>query len=71
MENNPGDSSSESDTADPWSIIDRDSCEPEDILVARVVTRVVKDSDSISGEPSDGESLEVIDEEEKHEDECK
>lgn len=67
MENNPGDSSSESDTADPWSIIDRDSCEPEDILV----DRVVKDTDSISGDPSDGESLEVIDEEEKHEDECK
>jgi len=65
MENNPGDSSSESDIADPWSIIDRDSCEPEDILV----DRVVKDSDSISGEPSDGESLEVIDEEEKHKDE--
>ena len=67
MENNPGDSSSESDIADPWSIIDRDSCEPEDILV----DRVVKDTDSISGEPSDGESLEVIDEEEKHEDGCK
>lgn len=67
MENNPGDSSSESDIADPWSIIDRDSCEPEDILV----DRVVKDTDSISGEPSDGESLEVIDEEEKHEDEYK
>jgi len=67
MENNPGDSSSESDITDPWSIIDRDSCEPGDILV----DRVVKDTDSISGEPSDGESLEVIDEEEKHEDECK
>jgi len=66
MENNPGDSSSESDITDPWSIIDRDSCEPEDILV----DRVVKDTDSISGDPSDGESLEVIDEEEKHEDEC-
>jgi len=61
MENNPGDSSSESDITDPWSIIDRDSCEPEDR---------VKDTDSISGDPSDGESLEVIDEEEKHEDEC-
>ena len=36
MENNPGDSSSESDIADPWSIIDRDSCEPEDLLVDRV-----------------------------------
>lgn len=67
MENNPGDSSSESDVADRWSIIDRESCEPEDLLV----DRVVKDTDSTSGEPSDGESLEVIDEEEKHEDECK
>jgi hypothetical protein len=66
MENNPGDSSGESEIADPWSIIDRDSCELEDILVDRV-----KDTDSISGEPSDGESLEVIDEGEKHEDECK
>jgi len=67
MENNLGDSSSESDITDPWSIIDRDSCQSEDILV----DRVVKDTDSVSGEPSDGESLEVIDEEEKHEDECK
>jgi hypothetical protein len=67
MENNLGDSSSESDITDPWSIIDRDSCEPEDILV----DSVVNDRDSISGEPSDGESLEVIDEEEKQEDECK
>jgi hypothetical protein len=67
MENNLGDSSSESDIADPWSIIDRDSCEPEDILV----DSLVKDRDSVSEEPSDGESLEVIDEEEKHEDECK
>jgi hypothetical protein len=67
MENNPGDSSSESDIADPWSIIDRDSFEQEDLLV----DCVVKDTDSLNGEPSDGESLEVIDEEGKQDDECK
>lgn len=67
MENNPGDSSSESDVSDPWSIIYNDSCEVEDIPVYSNV----KDRDSLSGEPSDGESLEVIDEEENHDDECK
>jgi len=66
MENNNGDSSSESDISDPWSIIDRSSCEPE---VPGDST--VRDRDSISEEPSDGESLEVIDEEEKRENECK
>ncbi|XP_069693006.1 uncharacterized protein [Periplaneta americana] len=63
MEQNPGDSSSESDISDPWSIIDRDSCEPEEI--PRDISS--KDKDSVSGEPSDGESLEVIEEEGKHE----
>lgn len=67
MENNPGDSSSESDVSDPWSIIYNDSFEVEDIPVYSNV----KDRDSLSGEPSDGESLEVIDEEENHDDECK
>jgi hypothetical protein len=67
METNPGDSSSESDLSDTWSIIYSDSCEAEGVPVYSNV----KDRESISGEPSDGESLEVIDEEEKHGDECK
>jgi hypothetical protein len=67
MENNPGDSSSESDISDPWSIIYSDLCETEDVPLYSTV----KDTDSISEEASDGESLEVIDEEEKHSDECK
>jgi hypothetical protein len=67
MENHPGDSSSESDISDPWSIINSDLCEAEDMPV--YIT--VKDRDIINGEPSDGESLEVIDEDEKHGDDCK
>lgn len=67
MENNRTDNSSESDISDSWSIIGTDSCEPQDIPVDSSVI----DGDSISGEPSDGESLEVIDEDEKDQDECK
>lgn len=67
MENNPTDNSNESDISDSWLILGSDICEPQDIPVDSSVI----DGDSISGEPSDGESLEVIDEEEKDQDECK
>jgi hypothetical protein len=63
MDNNPGDSSSESDISDPWSLVDRDSCD-ETAGVNSVVG-------SVCGELSDGESLEVIDEESHHDCECK
>jgi hypothetical protein len=68
MENNPADSSSESDVSDTWSVINNDPIEPHDIPAD---TSVI-DGNSNSGEPSDGESFEVIDEEEeKDQDDCK
>ncbi|KAJ9598865.1 hypothetical protein L9F63_026599 [Diploptera punctata] len=59
MDNNPGDSSSESEISDPWSLVDRDSCDENSGVNSGV--------GSVCGELSDGESLEVIDEEDQHE----
>jgi hypothetical protein len=60
-------SSSESDLSDAWSVLCKGSVERSDIPADSSVI----DGNSNSGEPSDGESCEVIDEEEKDHDECK
>jgi hypothetical protein len=68
MESNSADSSSESDMSDTWSVINKDPFEPRDIQTDSTVI----DGDTISVDPSDGESFEVIDEEgEQVQEECK
>jgi hypothetical protein len=66
MENSRADSSSESDVSDTWSVMNNDPVEPHEIPADTC------DGNSSSGEPSDAESFEVIDEEEeKDQDDCK